>query len=507
VGCCYTRQRCPTASNRRQGLRISFESLRGPRARWATGGKTSFVNCNSAEGKIAEEPVCLGGRAAFAFGAGAKRLYDVVFSLAGLVALSPAFLLIAALIKIADGGDIFYRQIRIGLQGRPFRICKFRTMVPAAEQAGPFVTKDGDARVTWIGRILRKTKLDELPQLWNVLKGDMSLVGPRPEVPHYVQYYTPEQRDILRCKPGITDLASLRFRDEEVLLRNADSLEEFYIQQCIPRKLRLNREYAERANLLSDTWIIVQTICPYWIGVLVNYGIILTASFWLSYGLIYDFAPPAMSELQFWRELSVALALQLGCLTWRKQCRGLLSYFSFPELRQVGTAQGLAAVGLLAWWAAGAGSPPRNVILVNCLLSISLLSGFRVLLRLWRERSAGEEDAPASPPARVGIIGAGSTGAQLALELILKKKFGRIVVAFFDDDFQKWQKRIHEVPVVGMPECLLDGWTEKLDEVVIAMPSAPAERIRELDQLLRQTGLKFYTVTCPIKFWGRQQTA
>ena len=203
------------------------------------------MNCNSAEGKIAEEPVCLGGRAAFAFGAGAKRLYDVVFSLAGLVALSPAFLLIAALIKIADGGDIFYRQIRIGLQGRPFRICKFRTMVPAAEQAGPFVTKDGDARVTWIGRILRKTKLDELPQLWNVLKGDMSLVGPRPEVPHYVQYYTPEQRDILRCKPGITDLASLRFRDEEVLLRNADSLEEFYIQQCIPRKLRLNREYVE----------------------------------------------------------------------------------------------------------------------------------------------------------------------------------------------------------------------------------------------------------------------
>lgn len=435
-----------------------------------------------------------------------KRFYDVVFSFAGLVVLSPVFLLIAALVKIADGGDVFYRQLRIGLHGRPFRICKFRTMVPAAEQAGPSVTKGGDVRVTWIGRILRRTKLDELPQLWNVLKGEMSLVGPRPEVPRYVQHYTAEQRDILRFKPGITDLATLCFRDEETLLGNTENLEEFYIQQCIPRKLELNREYARRANLLSDTWIILRTVCPYWIGVLLTYGIILAASFWLSYELIYDFAPPPVPARQFWRELLAVLALQLGCLAWRHQCRGLLSYFSFPELRQIGAALGLATVGLLVWWAA-AGIPPRNVILINFLLSVSSLSGFRVLLRLGRERSAGEEDAPADPPARVGIIGAGSTGAQLARELMAQKKFGRIVVAFFDDDSQKWQKRIHEVPVVGMPECLLDGWTEKLDEVVIAMPGASADRIRALDQLLQQTGLKFYTLSSPIKFWGGQQLA
>jgi lipopolysaccharide/colanic/teichoic acid biosynthesis glycosyltransferase len=441
------------------------------------------------------------------FSTPAKRLYDIIFSIGGLVVLSPLFVLIATLIKVADRGNIFFRQIRIGLYGRPFRICKFRTMVSTAERAGPFVTKDGDARITRIGRILRKTKLDELPQLWNVLRGEMSLVGPRPEVPRYVQHYTPEQCDILRYKPGITDVASLHFRDEEALLGNAESLEDFYIQQCIPRKLRLNREYAERANLLSDTWIIVQTLCPYWVGVLVSCGIILAASFWLSYELVYDFSSPAMSAQQFWREISLVLAWQLGCLTWRKQCRGLLSYFSFPELWQVGTALGVAAVGLLALRAAGDGSPPRNVILVDLLVSVSLLSGFRVLLRLWRERSAGEEDAPADPPARVGIIGAGSTGAELALELNVKKNYGRIVVAFFDDDFQKWQKCIHEVPVVGMPECLLEGWTKKLDEVVIAMPNAPADRIREIDQLLRKTSLKFYMASCPTRFWSRQQTA
>src|SRR5688572_7045623 len=294
-----------------------------------------------------------------------KRLFDVVFSFGGLVMLVPLFLLIAALIKIADGGDVFYRQIRIGRLGRPFRIYKFRTMISAAEQAGPAVTKNGDVRVTWIGRMLRKTKLDELPQLWNVLKGDMSLVGPRPEVPRYVAHYTPEQREILRCKPGITDLASLCFRDEEALLGHADNVEKFYVQHCIPRKLKLNQEYAARANVVSDTWIILQTLCPYWVGVLVTHGILLAVGFCLAYALIYDFAPPALSALQFWRELGLVLGLQLACLTWHKQCRGLLSYFSFPELRQVGTALGLSTLGLLAMWAVGGGVPPRNVILVN----------------------------------------------------------------------------------------------------------------------------------------------
>ena len=461
-----------------------------------------YPNCNLAERTVDEEPRTSVGQAAFACRVSAKGLYDLIFACCGLVVLSPLFLVIAALVKIADGGPILYRQIRVGLHGRPFRICKFRSMVSATEQAGPFVTKNGDTRITWIGRILRKTKLDELPQLWNVLKGEMSLVGPRPEVPRYVERYTPEQRDILGCKPGITDLASLCFRDEEALLEHADNVEEFYVQHCLPRKLKLNQEYAARANLLSDTWIILQTICPYWVGVLLTYGILLAAAFCLAYGLIHDFAPPAMSALEFARELALVLGLQLGCLIWHKQCRGLLSYFSFPELGRVGAALGLATVGLLALWATGAGGPPRNVILVNALLSFSLLSGFRLMLRLWRERSAGTGDEPDNPPARIGIIGAGTRGAQLALELSGKKNLGRIPVAFFDDDSQKWQKCIHEVPVVGMPECLLDGWAAKLDEVVIAMPSASESRIHEISQLLGKTGLKFYRISSPATLWA-----
>jgi lipopolysaccharide/colanic/teichoic acid biosynthesis glycosyltransferase len=432
----------------------------------------------------------------------AKRLYDFFFSFCGLIVLSPLLAVISVLIKICDGGKIFYWQTRIGLHGRPFRICKFRTMVPGSDQIGPSVTKHGDARITWVGHILRKTKLDELPQLWNVLMGDMSLVGPRPEVPCYVQHYTAEQREILRLKPGITDMATLCFRDEESLLRNTEYLEQFYVQQCIPRKLRLNREYAETANLLSDTWVIIRTLCPYWVGVLATYGILLAVSYWVSYQLIYDFAPPAMPKVEFLSGLFTGIAMQLGFLMWRKQCTGLLSYFSFPELRQVVTALGLAMVALLAFWSTGAhGSPPRNMILVDSLVSFALLGGFRTLLRLSRERS-GAREARADSPARVGIIGAGSIGSKLALELSTQKKLGRRVVAFFDDDFQKWQKRVHEVPVIGMPECLIEGWAEKLDEVVIAMPGAPPDRIREINEMLHRTRLKFYTVSSPARFWA-----
>jgi lipopolysaccharide/colanic/teichoic acid biosynthesis glycosyltransferase len=443
----------------------------------------------------------------FGCGQTSKRLYDVVFSFCGLVLLAPLFAVVAVLVKIADGGDVFYRQSRVGQGGREFLIYKFRTMTQAAEKVGPSVTKNGDVRITWIGRILRKTKLDELPQLWNVLKGDMSLVGPRPEVPRYVRYYNPEQRAMLRHRPGITDLASLCFRDEGALLANADNVEEFYIQHCIPRKLQLNQEYARRASLLSDTWIIIQTICPYWVGVLACYGIILTVAFWLSWELIYDFTPLDLTTIQFGRELALAVGFQLAFLTWQRQCRGLLSYYSFPDARKVVTALSLAAAGLVTCSLAANGRPPVNVILINAILSFCLLAGFRTLLRQWRERSARTEDIADNTPARIGIIGAGNTGARLALELSDNPKSGRQVVAFFDDDFHKWQKSIHDVPVAGMPECLLDGWAQKLDEVVIAIPDAQADRVREIKRLLCKTSLKCYTVTSPARFWERSQAA
>ena len=192
-----------------------------------------------------------------------KRVYDLFFAALGLSILAPLFLLLGLLVKWSDGGPVFYRQERVGLGGRRFRIWKFRTMVVDADRRGIPVTRDGDPRITRVGRFLRKTKLDELPQLWNVLVGEMSLVGPRPEVPRYVERYSDAQRAILSLKPGITDLATLRFRNEEDLLRGAEDTEAFYLEYCVPRKIELNLEYARQAGLWRDTMIIFKTLLPW----------------------------------------------------------------------------------------------------------------------------------------------------------------------------------------------------------------------------------------------------
>ena len=189
-----------------------------------------------------------------------KRLYDVGWAGLGLAVLSPVLALIGLLVKLADGGPVVFRQLRVGQGGRLFWICKFRTMIVTAEQHGPGVTRDGDARITRLGRWLRKTKLDELPQLWNVLVGDMSFVGPRPELPRYVARYTAAQREILRFKPGITDLATLAFRKEEDFLAAAADVESFYLEHCVARKIELNLRYQAHANLWRDTGIILRTL-------------------------------------------------------------------------------------------------------------------------------------------------------------------------------------------------------------------------------------------------------
>jgi lipopolysaccharide/colanic/teichoic acid biosynthesis glycosyltransferase len=192
----------------------------------------------------------------------AKRAYDFFFAAIGLLLLSPLFGIIAALVKCSDGGPVFFRQQRVGQNGALFRIWKFRTMIVGSEKKGLSVTRDGDSRITRVGWFLRKTKLDELPQLLNVIRGEMSLVGPRPEVPCYVACYSDEQRAILSLKPGITDLATLEFRHEEELLRSASDVEAFYLQSCVPRKIELNQIYARQATLWTDTVLILKTLFP-----------------------------------------------------------------------------------------------------------------------------------------------------------------------------------------------------------------------------------------------------
>jgi lipopolysaccharide/colanic/teichoic acid biosynthesis glycosyltransferase len=190
----------------------------------------------------------------------AKRIFDLFFALVGIIILMPLLLAIAVWIKFDSSGPIFFRQTRIGQFGCEFRIYKFRTMIANAESLGQQITTANDQRITAIGKFLRKYKLDELPQLLNVIKGEMSLVGPRPEVPKYVALYSSEQQRILEVRPGITDLASIEFRNESEMLAKATNPEEFYIQEIMPKKLKLNIQYIEQANIRLDLFIIFQTI-------------------------------------------------------------------------------------------------------------------------------------------------------------------------------------------------------------------------------------------------------
>lgn len=188
-----------------------------------------------------------------------KRLFDIIACGLGLIVLSPIFLVLAIWIKLDSKGPVFYRQVRVGLNNKDFRIFKFRSMRVGADK-GSLVTIGGrDPRVTSSGYWIRKFKLDELPQLINVFLGDMSLVGPRPEVRHYVNYWTPEQMHVLDVRPGITDPASIKFRNENELMEKAEDPEKYYIEVIMQEKIKLYLEYVEKHNFWYDLGLIFKT--------------------------------------------------------------------------------------------------------------------------------------------------------------------------------------------------------------------------------------------------------
>ena len=189
-----------------------------------------------------------------------KRAFDFVIALAGALCLLPLFLAVAVLIKLDSRGPVFFRQERMGRGLRPFFIYKFRTMVSDAPRRGGPITFGEDPRITRIGRFLRRTKIDELPQLINVLKGEMSIVGPRPEVRQYVERFLEDYEEILRVRPGITDLASLTYRDEAAILGASYDPEEMYLKRILPMKVNLGKEYVRRSSMVFDLTLIFKTL-------------------------------------------------------------------------------------------------------------------------------------------------------------------------------------------------------------------------------------------------------
>jgi lipopolysaccharide/colanic/teichoic acid biosynthesis glycosyltransferase len=188
-----------------------------------------------------------------------KRTFDIVVSGLALLVLLPVLVAIGLAVACGSPGGPFFRQVRVGRHGQEFRLLKFRSMRPGSESGGQLTVGDRDPRITGVGYFLRRTKLDELPQLLNVLKGDMSLVGPRPEVPRYVALYSPEQRKVLHVRPGMTGLASLAYFDENAILARSQDPHSTYVKEVMPTKLRLELQYVDRASVAFDVVILART--------------------------------------------------------------------------------------------------------------------------------------------------------------------------------------------------------------------------------------------------------
>lgn len=189
----------------------------------------------------------------------AKRIFDFIFSLFGLILIFPILIIVSILISINSKGGIFYRQVRVGENNKDFKIFKFRTMYLNADKLGLLTVGGRDPRITKVGYYLRKSKLDELPQLINVFLGDMSFVGPRPEVRKYVELYSDSQKKVLEMKPGITDLASIQFRNENIILAKQENPNQYYIDVIMPTKLEINLKYLKERSLLKDCIVIFKT--------------------------------------------------------------------------------------------------------------------------------------------------------------------------------------------------------------------------------------------------------
>lgn len=190
----------------------------------------------------------------------AKRLFDITLATIGLIFAAPLLLILGALVRLDTPGPALYRSKRVGQAGVQFDMLKLRTMVVDADCVGSAVTHSQDPRVTRVGRLLRQYKLDELTQLINVLRGEMSIVGPRPESPCYVRQYTPEQRCVLQVRPGITGQAQIEYRNEELLLKDCADIEQEYVSNVLPRKLAIDLDYVQHRNMLMDLRIILQTV-------------------------------------------------------------------------------------------------------------------------------------------------------------------------------------------------------------------------------------------------------
>ncbi len=453
-----------------------------------------------------------------------KRIFDVLVSILGMFVASPLYLLVGLATRLESDGPLIYSAERIGVYGRTFRIYKFRTMSAAAGDDGPAVTAHDDPRITRLGRFLRQTKLNELPQLFNVFRGDMSFVGPRPEHVEFVAHYTPEQREVLSVKPGITSLATILYAGEEKML-NFSEVTETYLRSILPDKLRLDLLYVRNRSLLLDIDILFHTmlvLIPCFRRAAPHVEDILKWPFRMTRQRLSWFAVDAAIAL---------LAVSLAGLLWRSAgpidvgiSRSLIAALSMTTVftmtnwitgvqrvrwRYANPSEALYVIGsasaatILVLMANSLFEPPRFPDAMLIMAGIFALSGFlvarylRPLVQGLANKMADLRPVTSAGRERVLIVGAGDA-AQLTILLVRNNPAGRAfhVVGVVDDDPNLLGTLLHRVPVLGVCDRIPEIVREKdIGTIVFAIHRIENHRRRYLLRRCQETSAR--TVIVP----------
>jgi lipopolysaccharide/colanic/teichoic acid biosynthesis glycosyltransferase len=459
-----------------------------------------------------------------------KRTVDVLAALFGLVLLAPLFALLAVAIKLDSPGPVFYRQERVGRHGRLFRIFKFRTMATAQRADATQITAAGDSRITRVGKVLRRSKLDELAQLIDVLRGTMSLVGPRPEVPRYVAHYPPQWRErLLSVRPGITDFASVRYRDEGELLARAADPEREYVDVILPTKLRYALRYVDHPTFANDLRVLGLTLTTVFVPTLPSPRRLLPMNdsklwVWLdqtmsrlsprnrSVAMIVD----AITVLACWH---ITYLFRLGFERWQPGRpwyddyvsfgvmiaylvmlaltgvpRGLWRFFGFDDFKRIAAACLIAgllsAVAVLGAHLAGVA---RAVLLLHPLFCVVALCLTRMAYRMIWEQARARVSDEEGEPRRAVVLGAGEAGRRLVSAI--HRRDGWTVLALLDDDPAKQGLRIGGVSVQGvLADLVLPHILAGATHAIVAMPGASREERERAIELARHSGLQVMNV-------------
>ncbi len=442
-----------------------------------------------------------------------KRIFDILIACIGLVICAPLFLVIAILIKVTSPGPVFFRQTRIGKNFRQFPIYKFRTMVWNVSDKGASITVGDDQRITSVGQWLRQYKLDELPQLINVLRGEMSLVGPRPEVPQYVEKFKDRYEGILTVLPGITDLASLRYINESSLLGQCEKPEDEYIEKILPEKMRLAAVYVQHSGVVLDMLIITQTVFKLmnvqvvlirlpglqsdsqvsepdsassfadkvmqyrrFIVVTLDLGLVVLANY-LAFWLRFDGVIPQQDWEIFLQMLPWLIVIRgVGFSAFRLN-EGLWRYVSLWDLRKIflGVVASSVAFYAVARWGVVVSGYPRSIYIIDTILLVGFLIGIRLPFRLFREAGFARDKK------KILIIGAGDTGEGIARQMKRDPSHDCEPIGFVDDDPSMAGQRIHGIKVLGtlkdLPHIIK---THQPHEILVAMRGTNPAIIREI---------------------------